>query len=87
MQNKEMKNKYVLISVPAELLLAAGLFDGEAIEIYTDNGKLVIQNAKLPEDFQCGGDCESCPMSVIDCTGNCGDCPCNKECDDAEVDG
>ena len=33
----------------------------------------------------CDGNCEGCPMLLLDCTGECAVCPCNDFCDESEV--
>lgn len=44
MQNKRLKQEVVLLAVPAGLLLEAGIFEGDAIVMYTEGRKLVIEN-------------------------------------------
>lgn len=82
MQNQELKPEYVLLSVPAELLTCAGIFEGDAITMHVEGGRLVIESSN---PFICSGDCENCPMGGIDCEGECGDCPCSESCDESEV--
>lgn len=84
MQDKKMKQKFVLLSVAADMLSEAGIDEGDILEIYADKGRVIIQAADT-ENFVCGGDCENCPMSEIDCDGECADCPCFEDCDEAEV--
>lgn len=85
MQDKEIKQKFVLLSIPAEMLIETGIFEGSAFQMSMDGKKLVIESTEEPEDFVCGGDCESCPLNQTDCDGNCEECPCFAVCEDAEV--
>lgn len=55
MQNKKLKHEYVLISVPAELLLEAGICEGEIMEMYVAGKKLIIQNADESDGLTMGG--------------------------------
>ena len=84
MQDKKMKQKFVLLSVAADMLSEAGIDEGDILEIYADKNRVIIQAADT-ENFVCSGDCESCPMSETDCDGECADCPCLEDCEEAEV--
>lgn len=84
MQNKRLKQEVVLLAVPAGLLLEAGIFEGDAIVMYTEGRKLVIENDD--DVFFCTGDCENCPAKEADCDGECGDCPCKENCDESEAE-
>lgn len=84
MQNKRMKHEFVLLAVPAELLLEAGIFEGEAIMMYAAGRKLIIENGE--DEFICTGDCENCPAKEVDCDGECEDCPCKENCDESEAE-
>ncbi len=86
MQNPKMKTEIVLLAVPAELLLEAGIFEGDPMQMYAEDGKLVIENLDDMSDVVCDGDCENCPISEIDCDGDCQNCPCYKGCDESEVE-
>lgn len=85
MQNKTIKQEYVLLSVPAEMLVAAGIFAGDPIQMHVEGDKLIIENAEGTEGLVCGGDCEDCPMGEHDCDGDCKSCPCSGECDESEA--
>lgn len=85
MQNKKMKQNFVLLSVPAKMLAETGIFEGGALKMSVEANRLIIEKADAPEDFICDGDCDHCPMNETDCDGNCEDCPCIEECEDAEV--
>ncbi len=86
MQNKKMKTEIVLLAVPAELLFEAGVFEGDPMQMYAEDGRLVIENLDDMSDVVCDGDCENCPLSEIDCDGDCENCPCCKDCDESEAD-
>lgn len=86
MQKRRMKTEMVMVAVPAEMMLEAGIFEGNPMQMYVEGRRLVIENLDDIDDFVCGGDCSDCPISEIDCNGDCESCPCWDECDDAEVD-
>lgn len=86
MQNKEITQEFVLLAVPAELLLAAEIFGNGPVQMHVDGNKLIIENLDDLSGFVCNKDCENCPMSEMDCDGECNSCPCSGSCDDAEVD-
>ena len=44
MQNKRMKQEFVLLAVPAELMLQVGIFAGDAIAISAEDGRLILEN-------------------------------------------
>lgn len=84
MQSKKLKKEYILFAVPAELLLEAGIFEGDPLQMYVDGNKLIIENVDEEiKDIVCDGDCENCPVSQIECDEDCENCPCN--CDESEV--
>lgn len=85
MQDKKMKQSFVLLSVPAKMLAETGIFEGGGMKMSVEENRLIIEKADAPEDFVCDGDCEHCPLNETDCDGNCEDCPCSEECEDAEV--
>ena len=83
MQNKEL-NKYLLLPVPLEDCIKAGIHENCVLQTYTENGRIVL-SAVMSEDYVCDGDCESCPIANMDCTGDCEDCPCSDNCDESEA--
>lgn len=83
MQNKKLKHEFVMLAVPADLLLEAGIFEGDSIAVSVESGRLIIENYDEPI---CDGDCENCPLNDEDCDGDCEDCPCCEVCDESEVD-
>ena len=62
MQNKKIKTEIIMLPVPAELFLEAGMFEGDPMQMYTDGHKIVIENIDDPKDIVCDGDCENCPI-------------------------
>lgn len=85
MQNKAIKAKFILLSVPAELLDECGISEGSLLEMYAVGKKLVICQANDTDGFVCDGDCKNCPVSKTECDGDCERCPCNIRCDESEV--
>lgn len=88
MQN-QMKNQqplFVLVPVPYEALVDAGIEIGEPLQFTVEEGKITMEKIS-PEDmdFVCDANCEDCPMLLLDCTGECAACPCNDICDESEV--
>lgn len=84
MQSKELKKEYILFAVPTELLLEAGILEGNPVQMYVDGSKLIIENMDEEiSDIVCDCDCDNCPIGQIDCDEDCGNCPCN--CDESEV--
>ena len=42
MQKRPMKTERVMLAVPADMLLEAGIFEGDPIQMYVDDHRLVI---------------------------------------------
>ena len=86
MQNEKIKYKEtVMIPVPAKLLLEAGIYEDDPMQMYADGHKIVIQNIDDIKNFVCDNDCENCPIADTDCDGDCEGCPCNNNCDESEA--
>lgn len=85
MQGKKIRNETVLLPVPAELLLEAGIMVNAPLQLYADGNRIIIENIDDTEDFVCDGDCENCPIADIDCDGDCGTCTCNENCEESEA--
>lgn len=88
MQN-QMKSQpplFALVPVPYEALVDAGIEIGDPLQFTVEKGKVTMEKIS-PEDmdFVCDGNCEGCPMLLLDCTGECAVCPCNDFCDESEV--
>ena len=77
MQNKKIKTEIIMLPVPAELFLEAGMFEGDPMQMYADGHKIVIENIDDPKDIVCIAD--------MDCDGDCEDCPCSDNCDESEA--
>ena len=86
MQKRTMKTEMVMVAVPAEMLLEAGISEGIPMQMYAEGRRLVIENLDDTDDFVCDGNCEDCPFYEIDCDGECENCPCSSNCDDPEED-
>ncbi len=68
MQNKKIiANEHVLLSIPLDMLITAGIEENSVIEIYVDNDKLIIRQAIDLSDFECEGDCDNCPLDEHGC--------------------
>lgn len=83
--------EFIVIPIPRELLLEIGVPEdenGHLTEVpfqFTVVGKKLIIEQVTDRDFECDGDCESCPFYDIDCDGDCENCPCSEGCDESEV--
>lgn len=88
MQN-QMKNQqplFVLVPVPYEALVDAGIEIGELLQFTVEEGKITMEKISHEDmNFVCDGNCEGCPMLLLDCTGECAVCPCNQNCDESEA--
>lgn len=52
----------VMLTVPKDLLIEAGISENRILEMFTVDNSLIIRNADLSDDFICGKDCDHCPM-------------------------
>lgn len=84
MQKSTVKTEAAMMSIPADMLIEAGIYAGDAVQMYADGKKLVIENINAPEDFICGGDCVECPFCDVACDGECCICPCRFQCEKDE---
>jgi len=80
MQNKRLNLS--LISIPTELLIEAGITENSVVEMYMDNGDIVIHKAEDVSEYVCDMDCENCPFSYTECEDDCENCPCREHCED-----
>lgn len=71
MQNPKLSIDCVLLSVPVELFVEAGITDGDLLQLTAEKGRIAITGEPDTTDFVCDGICE--------------DCPINEECKDCEV--
>lgn len=88
MQNSMNNPKalFTLLCVPQEALDDANIKSGDIIQFTTDKGRLIIERVNPSEtDFVCSGDCEHCPLFLLDCGNDCVNCPCREICDESEA--
>ena len=88
MQNqiKSQPPLFALVPVPYEALVDAGIEIGDPLQFTVEEGKITMEHISMDEtDFVCDGNCEKCPMTLLDCTGECAACPCNQNCDESEA--
>ena len=79
MQNKEVTVKVSCFMLPNEVIQAAGIQEGDSLEITAIEGEILIK--KLNENMiVCNGDCENCPAADDECDGDCTECPCFGNC-------
>ncbi|MEG2080583.1 MAG: AbrB/MazE/SpoVT family DNA-binding domain-containing protein [Oscillospiraceae bacterium] len=83
MENNNIKD-FMQISVPGDVLKEANIDTGKVLQMYAENGRIIIQNA-CKSDYVCDGDCESCPFCEDECDNNCERCPCSEKCEDEEI--
>ena len=64
MQNAiKIKDAFALISIPLALLAEAHLCEGDALQMYVDDGCIVIEPLSGAEEVVCDEECESCPLA------------------------
>ena len=80
MQKGIMKTEMILLSVPADMLLEAGIHKGDPMQMYVEGRRLIIENLDDINDFICDNDCQRCPINKMDCDGVCPKCPCSNYC-------
>jgi len=85
MRKRIMKTEMVLLSVPADMLLEAGIFEGDPMQMYVEGSRLIIENLDDTDDFVCDRSCNDCPWGETDCDGECESCPCRNDCDNSEA--
>ncbi|MBR3996930.1 MAG: AbrB/MazE/SpoVT family DNA-binding domain-containing protein [Clostridia bacterium] len=79
---QDQKLSLTLISIPTELLDEAGITENSVVEMYMDNGNIVIRKAEDVSRYVCDNDCQSCPVMYTECDDNCKECPCKDHCED-----
>ena len=79
---QDQKLSLTLISIPTELLDEAGITENSVVEMYMDNGNIVIHKAEDVSGYVCDLDCENCPFCSTECEDNCEECPCREHCED-----
>lgn len=58
--------EYAQLSMPAEVLEEAQIREGDTLQMYVDQGKIVIQKLNDADN--------------VVCSRQCGDCPCEENC-------
>lgn len=86
MQNQDIKDEFILLAVPKELLCAVQIFAGDPVQMHVENKKLIIENLDDLSGFVCNGDCKDCFIHETDCDGECSACPCAGSCENTEVE-
>lgn len=67
MQNKELKNEFILITIPVEIIEESGVSCNGLIQITAKKGRIVIENVRIEnETVVCNGNCGDCPVYEID---------------------
>ena len=79
---QDQKLSLTPISIPTELLDEAGITENSVVEMYMDNGNIVIRKAEDVSQYVCDLDCQSCPYKYTECDDNCKECPCKDHCED-----
>ncbi|MCI9544091.1 MAG: hypothetical protein HFE93_07860 [Acutalibacter muris] len=72
---------FILISVPLEMFLEAGINTENVIQMSVHDGKIIIDTPDTTSDYVCDRDCESCPLNAMPCEFDCENCPCEANCD------
>lgn len=63
-----MKNEqFILVSVPLEMFLEAGINTESIIQVSAREGKIIIDTPDSTEDYVCDRDCENCPLNAMPC--------------------
>ena len=78
-------SQFILVSVPLDMFLEAGINTESIIQVSAREGKIIIDTPDSIEDYVCDRDCESCPLNAVPCEFNCENCPCEANCDGREV--
>ena len=58
-----------IFQVTGDSLIEAGITPTDAVEIYAEDGKVIIHKLESEdiESFECDEDCVNCPFRIIDC--------------------
>ena len=70
----------VLLAIPVEVMVKADIGEGDLIAFSATDGRIVIERVDDALEYDCDGDCESCPVDQTDCDNNCDNCPCQDRC-------
>ena len=66
--------QFILVSVPLEMFLEAGINTESIIQVSAREGKIIIDTPDTTEDYVCDRDCDTCPLK---------DMPCEIECENS----
>lgn len=77
---------FILVSVPLEMFLEAGINTESVIQMSAHSGKIIIETPDTTADYVCDRDCESCPLNAMPCEFDCENCPCEANCDGRKED-
>ena len=78
--------QFILVSVPLEMFLGAGINTESIIQMSSRAGKIIIHTHDTTSDYLCDRDCESCPLHAVPCEFDCENCPCEANCDGRGLD-
>ena len=79
-------SQFILVSVPLEMFLEAGINTESIIQVSAREGKIIIDTPDTTEDYVCDRDCDNCPLNAAPCEFNCEDCLCEANCDGRGMD-
>ena len=59
---------------------------GDPLQFTVEEGRITMERL-VPEEIEivCSGNCQECPMLLLDCIGGCEACPCKNNCERSEV--
>lgn len=81
MKDHEVKTTpAVLFAIPGDVMEEADIGDGDLVQFTATEGKIVIDRVDDVSDYDCDGDCDSCPVDQTDCDNDCDNCPCQGRC-------
>ncbi|MCI9553553.1 MAG: hypothetical protein HFE94_08475 [Acutalibacter sp.] len=58
-------SQFILVSVPLEMFLEAGINTEIIIQVSAREGKIIIDTPDTTEDYVCDCDCENCPLNAM----------------------
>ena len=66
---------FILVSVPLEMFLEAGINTESIIQVSAREGKIIIDTPDTTEDYVCDRDCENCPLNAVPASSIARDVP------------
>lgn len=88
MQNQMNKKQplFALVPVPYEAIEDAGIEIGAPLQFSAEKGRITMEHISRSDvDYVCDGNCDGCPISLLNCSEECAACPCKDHCDKSEV--